>query len=282
MRPEKLARYSPDCLGQLENSSASRRGAASAVAASSKNRKARPIMTKPSTPSVGYNRAVGAGSGKGGRSDGPPTVAERGTREIGRARAGELIGQRYELLEEIGYGAFGRVFRARDRVADTIVALKVFAHRQPPEEVKRLRREVQLAHRVTHPGVVRTYDIVEAEGRICMWREYTGGEALAQRFHRPPPLTAEEVTSLASDLARALAAAHRVGVVHRDLKPANVILRASNQRAVIADFGISRQEEDELDEEAITHDGQVVGTPQYMAPEQLLSGEVGPPADLYA
>jgi serine/threonine protein kinase/tetratricopeptide (TPR) repeat protein len=221
---------------------------------------------------------VGSGSGRGSRE--PDTVAERGARPA--ARTGELIGQRYELLEEIGYGAFGRVFRARDRVAEKIVALKVFAPRQPAEEVKRLRREVQLAHRVTHPGVVRTYDIVEAEGRICMSMEYIEGETLGQRLHRPPPLAAQELSQLALDLARALGAAHRVGVIHRDLKPANVILRVSSGRAVIADFGISRQEDPELDDDAITHDGQVVGTPQYMAPEQLLSGEVGPPADLYA
>jgi serine/threonine protein kinase len=105
------------------------------------------------------------GEGHGSRDpDDPPTVADRGPRDPARPKPGDVIGKRYQLLEEIGHGGFGRVFRARDRVADTVVALKVFTKRQSPETVKRLRREVQLAHRVTHPGVVRTYDIVEGEG----------------------------------------------------------------------------------------------------------------------
>jgi tetratricopeptide (TPR) repeat protein len=222
------------------------------------------------------------GEGHGSRDpEDPPTVADRGPRDPARPKPGDIIGKRYQLQEEIGHGGFGRVFRARDRVGDTIVALKVFSKRQSPEAVKRLRREVQLAHRVTHPGVVRTYDIVEAEGRLCLSMEYVEGVTLGARLKEP--IGGDELAQIGLDVARALGAAHRVGVVHRDLKPANVILRTATGRAVIADFGISRREAEEpLDDEAITHDDQLVGTPQYMAPEQLLSGEVGPPADVYS
>src|SRR5207302_8463096 len=114
------------------------------------------------------------------------------------------------------HGGFGRVFRARDRVGDAVVALKVFARRQSPDAVKRLRREVQLAHRVTHPGVVRTYDIVEAEGRLCLSMEYVEGVTLSARLREP--ISGDELAQIGLDLARALGAAHRVGVVHRDPK----------------------------------------------------------------
>jgi tetratricopeptide (TPR) repeat protein len=214
--------------------------------------------------------------------DDPPTVSERRRPSIDDATPGEVIGGRYELIDEIGRGAFGQVFRARDRVTESVVALKVFARRQSADSIKRLRREVQIAHRVTHPGVVRIHDLVEGDGRLCVSMEYVEGETLAERLRKWSQLPAQEVAQIATDLARALAAAHRVGVVHRDLKPANIILRASNGRAVIVDFGISRQLEDLSSDDAITRDGQAIGTPRYMPPEQLLAREIGPPADLYA
>ncbi|MDB4967073.1 MAG: Fis family transcriptional regulator [Myxococcales bacterium] len=210
------------------------------------------------------------------------TVAEGGRRRIAdEGNPGDIIGQRYELLDEIGRGAFGQVFRARDRVTESVIALKLFSKRQSADAVKRLKREVQLAHRVTHPGVVRTYDLVEAEERLCVSMEYVDGMTLSARLLQTPPLTTTEVVQLATDLARALAAAHRAGVIHRDLKPANILLRKSTGRAVIVDFGISRHHEDSV-EDAITREGQAIGTPRYMPPEQLLAREIGPTADLYA
>jgi serine/threonine protein kinase/tetratricopeptide (TPR) repeat protein len=225
---------------------------------------------------------VGASDQDPDTEDGPPTVSSHGRKDSTRLKIGDLVGARYELLDEIGHGAFGRVFRAKDRVAEQIVALKAFSVRQTPEAVKRLKREVQTAHRVTHPGVVRTYDLVEAEGQLFVSMEYVEGETLSSKIRKVGKLTSDELSQLGLDIARALSAAHRAGVIHRDLKPANVLLRSSNGRAVIADFGISRDHDAEGDEEAITREGHAVGTPQYMAPEQLLGREAGPAADLYA
>jgi serine/threonine-protein kinase len=235
-----------------------------------------------------------------------PTVAKplgeaatvAGTRIKPRARMeiGSVLGGRYELLAELGRGAFGTVFRARDRVADEVVAIKVLelAAGGSPEAVARLRRELKTARTVTHPGVVRIHDVIDLGDRLALSMELIEGETLHARLARPPALTEAEIGALALDLARALAAAHRAGVVHRDLKPANIILRAGSGRAVVTDFGISRlsQQPDapSSDRPAVTggdpqltREGEIVGTPLYMAPEQLTgSRDIGPAADVYA
>jgi tetratricopeptide (TPR) repeat protein len=201
-------------------------------------------------------------------------------------KPGAVVGERYELLEQVGSGAFGVVFRARDRVADEIVALKILSRAPASEEIAaRLRREVQIARRITHPGVVRMHDLVQIGNSLVASMEYVEGETLARRMADGRRLTANELTQLATDLARGLAAAHRVGVVHRDLKPANIIMRSGTGRAVIGDFGIARVQhaaEVPARESAPTLEGVLIGTPEYMAPEQLLGERAGPAADVYA
>jgi tetratricopeptide (TPR) repeat protein len=210
--------------------------------------------------------------------------------DAGQAEVGGVLGDRYELLAELGRGAEGVVFRARDRKADTIVALKLLG--ASGARLDRFRRELQLARMVTHPGVVRIYDLVEIAGGFALSMELVDGESLETRLAREPPLTAAEVTELARDLAGSLAAAHAAGVTHRDLKPANILLRAGTKRAVVTDFGVSRLSE-ALSVPAssgaspaaphLTREGALVGTPLYMAPEQLRgSTRVGPSADVYA
>jgi tetratricopeptide (TPR) repeat protein len=202
-----------------------------------------------------------------------------------------LLGDRYEVLGELGRGAFGQVYRARDRVADTIVAVKVLTKGPSGsrDAVARFRRELQAARKVTHPGVVRIHDLVDLGDRLALSMELVEGATLEARLKRGPTPTAGELVELASDLARALAAAHRSGVVHRDLKPANIILRATNGRAVITDFGVSRLAgavdapvTDQAISDDLTRSGELIGTPRYMSPEQLRGGEIGPTADIYA
>jgi serine/threonine protein kinase len=215
--------------------------------------------------------------------------------------------ERYEILGELGRGTAGVVYRARDRVTDVVVAVKMLGGSATPtaKMVRRFRRELQAAWKVTHPGVVRIHDLVQLGGHLGLSMELVEGESLEHRLSRPPPLSGPELTQIAIDLARALAAAHRQGVTHRDLKPANVMVRASNGRAVITDFGVSRLAEaqalaesppaadaapsaatgEEPRERALhlTEEGTLIGTPLYMAPEQLLGrGDIGPPADIYA
>jgi serine/threonine protein kinase len=200
---------------------------------------------------------------------------------------------RYELLAAVGSGASGTVYRARDRVADRIVALKILKRRSEKADLGRVRRELNAALQVTHPGVVRIHDLIEVEGRLALSMELIEGRTLEARLHHGPSLSASEIVALAIDLARALAAAHRAGVVHRDLKPANILLRAADQRPVITDFGIASSGEEpvalESDADAseaaspiLTGEGVLVGTPLYMAPEQLCGRAAGPAADVYA
>ena len=214
------------------------------------------------------------------------------------ARVGDVIAGRYELLGELGHGAFGVVFRARDRVADTVVAIKMLssARRFSTTAVARLRREVQAAWRVTHPGVVRIYDLVAVGDHLALSMELVAGDTLDRLVERDGRLGDVALRALALDLARALAAAHEAGVTHRDLKPSNIMLRSGSGRAVITDFGLSRLPgagEDAVDssqeggavgeDPSLTRSGDLLGTPTYMAPEQLRrSRDAGPAADVYS
>jgi tRNA A-37 threonylcarbamoyl transferase component Bud32/dipeptidyl aminopeptidase/acylaminoacyl peptidase len=210
------------------------------------------------------------------------------------SQRGDVLGGRYRILAEVGSGAEGIVYRARDLKADTVVALKLLKHDEGSDErLQRFRRELQMARKVTHPNVVRIYDLVELPGRFGLSMEIVDGEALDQRIARGK-LDRDEVVRLALDLARALAAAHEAGVTHRDLKPGNVLLRNRDGHAMVTDFGVSRAHVDASDDArissvpnpkplALTRDGAIIGTPQYMSPEQLDGHpDVGPAADVYA
>jgi tetratricopeptide (TPR) repeat protein len=221
------------------------------------------------------------------------TITAERTPALTEIRVGDTIGGRYRILERLGEGASGVVFRAHDLVADHVVAIKVLgADALRGQSFQRVRRELHAALKVTHAGVVRIHDLVEFDGRLALSMEYIEGETLLDRLHRSPRLSAPDVIALTRDLSRALAAAHRAGVIHRDLKPANIMLRDSNGRAVITDFGVSRlaaalpgqyePPDGRAVDPALTREGQIVGTPLYMAPEQLLGEEIGPAADVYA
>jgi serine/threonine protein kinase/Tol biopolymer transport system component len=222
----------------------------------------------------------------------PPPMGE--TREA--PEAGETLGDRYRILAEVGRGAEGVVYRARDLKADTVVALKLLRHDEGSDgRLRRFRRELQLARKVTHPNVVRIYDLVELPGRFGLSMELVDGEALDERLARGK-LGRDALVRLAVDLARALAAAHEAGVTHRDLKPGNVLLRARDGHAVVTDFGVSRahagadawipadfRPSSGGQPVHVTREGALVGTPLYMAPEQLEGRpDVGPAADVYA
>jgi eukaryotic-like serine/threonine-protein kinase len=191
-----------------------------------------------------------------------------------------LVGGRYELLGMLGAGAMGTVYRARDRELDEIVALKVLKKELASADmVERFRREVKLARRVTHRNVARTYDIGEEGGDRFLTMEFVEGEMLAALLARKGKLPITDVVKLGLDVCAGLAAAHAAGVLHRDLKPENVIV-ATDGRAVITDFGIARAY---AQQELSRTVGGIVGTPAYMAPEQVEgSSDLDARADLYA
>jgi serine/threonine protein kinase/tetratricopeptide (TPR) repeat protein len=191
---------------------------------------------------------------------------------------GELFAGRYEIELLLGRGGMGSVYRVRDREVAEVVALKLLdAHAATPEAIERFRREVRLARRVTHRNAARTYDLGEHHNWRFLTMEYVDGESLRGFINRNRPSTARAI-SFAVQMAEGLAAAHEAGVIHRDLKPANVLLERGG-RVVLTDFGIARALQGT---DATLQTGGLLGTPAYMAPEQIAGERIEGPADLYA
>jgi serine/threonine-protein kinase len=206
-------------------------------------------------------------------------VPSRGSARGVAEAAEELFAGRYLLLNQLGRGGMGIVYRARDTLVGDVVALKMLelGKSQGPELLERFRREVRLARRITHPNVARTHDLGEHAGHLFLTMEYVEGEDLQSLLGRERPLGAARAARIALAVCEGLAAAHAAGVVHRDLKPANVLVEASG-RVVLTDFGIARA----MAGETAARTQGMVGTPMYMAPEQLAGAEVDARADLYA
>ena len=198
---------------------------------------------------------------------------------------GSRFAERYEILGELGRGAMGVVFRARDELLGEEVALKVLNHlgggtTERPELLERFRREVRLARRISHPNVARTHDLGESNGTFYLTMELVEGESLGERLGRlgaGAHLPVLEVIEIGRAMADGLAAAHQSGVVHCDLKPDNVMLDRATNRVVVTDFGIARA----LSERDAAQ-GRIAGTPGYMAPEQLEGRASDARSDLYA
>jgi eukaryotic-like serine/threonine-protein kinase len=193
---------------------------------------------------------------------------------------GELIADRYELQELAGSGGMSSVYRAYDRLLERSVAIKVL-HEQysnDPEYVERFRREAQAIARLSHPNIVTVIDRGEHEGRQYIVFEHVAGENLKETVQRLGPLPVGRALALAHQAARGLAFAHQHGVVHRDVKPHNVLIDAEGT-AKVTDFGIARSVERE---DGITETGTVLGTSDYLAPEQAAGQRVDACSDQYS
>ncbi len=186
----------------------------------------------------------------------------------------------YRIVEEIGRGGMGVVYLAEDIRLGRRVALKsvpaTVAMQQDLRE--RLRREARAAATISHPAVAVVYALEELGDQLFMASEYVEGETLRNVIAQGP-LPPERARSIACDIAGALAAAHEAGVIHRDLKPENVLIK-SDGRVKVVDFGIAHVEGPDVSR--LTRTGFALGTPAYMAPEQLLGGTIEPRADVYA
>jgi eukaryotic-like serine/threonine-protein kinase len=186
----------------------------------------------------------------------------------------------YQVLKLLGSGGMGVVYLARHRELRRLVALKLISQGEWGNESRRLRfrREAELVARVRHPNVVTLYEVGEWQGAPYFAMEYVEGGNLAESLAESPmpPRRAADVVAI---LARAVHFAHENGVVHRDLKPANVLLSSAEAAPKVTDFGLARQLDDE---QGHTRPGDVMGTPSYMAPEQIdRVSDAGPPADVY-
>ena len=189
-----------------------------------------------------------------------------------------LIAGRYELQQELGAGGFGAVHRALDRRLERTVAIKTLhqARAISAESRERFLREARTTARLQHENAIALHDAGENGDELFLVLEYVEGESLAQ-LSKQGPLDAATATSIVTQIARALAAAHALGIVHRDIKPANILVRADG-RVKVADFGVALLAGDA----DLTRDGAVVGTPKYMSPEQLEGDPVGPRSDLFS
>jgi eukaryotic-like serine/threonine-protein kinase len=196
------------------------------------------------------------------------------------AVVGELIGERYELQELVGTGGMSSVYRAHDRLLERDVALKVL-HEQYTADgdyVERFRREARSVAKLSHPNIVTVIDRGEQEGRQFIVFEYVDGENLKALVEREGPLPEQEAIELALQVARALGFAHEHGLVHRDVKPQNVLLNG-DAGAKVTDFGIARS----LDVQGgLTQTGTVMGTSDYIAPEQARGQPVDAQSDVYS
>jgi len=192
-----------------------------------------------------------------------------------------LFAGRYALVKLLGRGGMGAVYQARDVLVGDVVALKTLELGKDagPDAIERFRREVRLARRIAHPCVARTHDLGTHEGQPFLTMEYVEGEDLHALLARERVLPPARAARVALAVSEGLAAAHAAGVVHRDLKPANILLEPGG-RVVLTDFGIARAVVAEASSRTLG--GVLVGTPLYMAPEQVSGEPVDARVDLYA
>ena len=192
---------------------------------------------------------------------------------------GQLYGGRYRLSSLIAIGGMGEVWQAHDEIILRDVAIKILKHEylSDPNFLERFRTEARLAAMVNHEGIANIFDYGEDGGSAYLVMELVPGDSLAKILERDKTLPAERVLDIISQTARALQAAHQQGLVHRDIKPGNLLITPDNQ-VKITDFGIARVAE----QVSLTATGQVMGTVQYLAPEQATGKPATGSTDIYA
>ncbi len=192
---------------------------------------------------------------------------------------GTVLGGRYEILQLLGEGGMGAVYKANDRAVDRLVALKVIRPElaSRPEMLQRFKQELILARQITHKNVIRIFDFGEADGTKFISMDFVDGKDLKSIVREKGKLPAEEARNVILQVGRALNAAHSEGVIHRDLKPQNIMVDGEG-RVTVMDFGIARS----MESPGMTQTGMVIGTPEYMSPEQGRGETVDGRSDLYS
>ena len=220
----------------------------------SKDRRSRESRSAPSSASSGW-------------------LSTSGAIDHGRFEPGALLGGRYRIIERLGRGGMGEVYRADDLKLGQPVALKFLPSDvdKDPARLTQLHTEVRMARQVSHPNVCRVYDIDEVDGHTFLSMEYVDGEDLASLLRRIGRFPEDRALEIARQICAGLAAAHERDVVHRDLKPANVMLDGTG-KVRITDFGLAGAAGESIR----------AGTPAYMAPEQLAGSEVTARSDIYS
>src|ERR1700722_20211081 len=227
-----------------------------------------------------------------------PSAPKRHTLATERFEPGRMLGNRYQILQLLGEGGMGAVYKANDRELDRLVALKIIrpSLALSSEILHRFKQELILARQVTHRNVIRIFDLGEADGIKFITMEFIDGETLTTILRREGKLTPLDASHIIEQVCRGLEAAHAEGVIHRDLKPAN-IMRDPQQRIVVMDFGVAHVakiaevtsprppsgDTSSLQAQPLySRTGVLVGTPAYMAPEQALGQEADVRSDIFA
>jgi serine/threonine protein kinase len=203
-------------------------------------------------------------------------ILETSTEEL---TAGSTFAGRYQIIEELGKGGMGKVYRVLDKELKEEVALKLITPEIASDKktLERFSNELKLARKITHKNICRMYELMEEGGTRYITMEYVAGEDLKSFIRRADQLTVGKAISIAKQVCEGLSEAHKLGVVHRDMKPQNIMIdKEGNAR--IMDFGIARS----LKTKGITGTGMIIGTPEYMSPEQVEGKEVDQRADIYA
>ena len=194
-------------------------------------------------------------------------------------QTGDVLGGRYEILQMLGEGGMGAVYKARDRELDRFVALKLIRPELAanPSILARFKQELLLSREVTHRNVIRIYDLGDADGVKFITMEFVEGQDLRSLIQENKKFPPEEAVELMQQVCRALEAAHTLGIIHRDLKPQN-IMRDQTGRILVMDFGLARM----VEGDGMTQTGALVGTMEYMSPEQAMGKNLDQRSDLYS
>jgi serine/threonine-protein kinase len=201
--------------------------------------------------------------------------------DISTLTPGDVIEGRYKYIERIGRGAFGTVLLMEDTVVDERLILKFLNPNvaQDEEIMKRFVHELRYSRKITHRNVIRIYDFLYIQGLYAISMEYFPSHTLGAEIVNEKPLNLRRALQFGIDIATGMTVAHQVGIVHRDLKPANVLINEDSLLKIV-DFGVAAAQRE--GDTQLTRTGYVIGSPKYMAPEQILGRKVDERADIYA
>src|SRR5437899_7896255 len=216
---------------------------------------------------------------KAGWSAAAPVRPSSDAAAKGQLKPGSVLAERYEILQLLGQGGMGAVYKARDKELDRVVALKLIRSEfaKNPEILRRFKQELILARQVTHKNVIRIYDLGQADGIKFITMDFVEGRDLRQLLVEKGKFPPEQAARIMLQICRALEAAHTEGVIHRDLKPQNIMLD-SGGRVYVMDFGIARS----AYLPGMTQTGALIGTPEYMSPEQARGEKLDERSDIFS
>ncbi|MGH8193204.1 MAG: HEAT repeat domain-containing protein [Woeseiaceae bacterium] len=208
-------------------------------------------------------------------------AAEQQVLDISKLQPGDVIDGRYKYIEKIGKGAFGTVLLMQDQVVDERLILKFLNPNVSSDEemMKRFVHELRYSRKITHRNVIRIYDFLHLQGSYAISMEYFPSHTLSAEIPDSKPMKFEKAIKYSFDMATGMAVAHQAGVIHRDLKPANILVNDEGLLKIV-DFGVAAAASS--GDTQLTKTGYVIGSPKYMAPEQILGKKVDETADIYS